>query len=78
MSQSYRAAILGATGAVGAELLELLHSRSFPLAELKLLASERSAGSKLSFGEELLTVEAVSARSFECRSSARISRWLYF
>ncbi|WP_236504971.1 aspartate-semialdehyde dehydrogenase [Tychonema sp. BBK16] len=65
MSQSYRVAILGATGAVGAELLELLHSRNFPLAELKLLASERSAGSKLPFGEELLTVEAVDERSFD-------------
>ncbi|MDQ2096043.1 MAG: aspartate-semialdehyde dehydrogenase [Tychonema bourrellyi B0820] len=65
MSQSYRVAILGATGAVGAELLELLHSRNFPLAELKLLASERSAGSKLPFGGEMLTVEAVEARSFD-------------
>ncbi len=65
MSQSYRVAILGATGAVGAELLELLHSRNFPLAELKLLASERSAGSKLPFGGEMLRVEAVDARSFD-------------
>jgi aspartate-semialdehyde dehydrogenase len=65
LSQSYRVAILGATGAVGAELLELLHSRNFPLAELKLLASERSAGSKLPFGEKLLTVETVSERSFD-------------
>ncbi len=65
MSQSYRVAILGATGAVGAELLELLHSRNFPLAELKLLASERSAGSKLPFGGEMLRVEAVEARSFD-------------
>ncbi len=65
MSQSYRVAILGATGAVGAELLELLHSRNFPLADLKLLASERSAGSKLPFGGEMLRVEAVEARSFD-------------
>ncbi len=65
MSQSYRVAILGATGAVGAELLELLHSRNFPLAELKLLASERSAGSKLPFGGEMLSVEAVGERSFD-------------
>ncbi|TAG93391.1 MAG: aspartate-semialdehyde dehydrogenase [Oscillatoriales cyanobacterium] len=65
MSQSYRVAILGATGAVGAELLELLHSRNFSLAELKLLASERSAGSKLPFGGEMLRVEAVEARSFD-------------
>ncbi len=65
MSQSYRVAILGATGAVGAELLELLHSRSFPISELKLLASERSAGTTLPFGCEMLPVESVSERSFD-------------
>jgi aspartate-semialdehyde dehydrogenase len=65
LSQSYRVAILGATGAVGAELLELLHSRSFPISNLKLLASERSAGTTLAFGGEMLPVEAVSGRSFD-------------
>jgi aspartate-semialdehyde dehydrogenase len=65
LSQSYRVAILGATGAVGAELSELLHSRSFPISELKLLASERSAGTTLPFGGEMLPVEAVGARSFD-------------
>jgi aspartate-semialdehyde dehydrogenase len=65
LSQAYRVAILGATGAVGAELLELLHSRSFPISDLKLLASERSAGTTLPFGGEMLPVEAVSERSFD-------------
>jgi aspartate-semialdehyde dehydrogenase len=65
LSQSYRVAILGATGAVGAELSELLHSRSFPISELKLLASERSAGTTLPFGGEMLPVEAVGERSFD-------------
>ena len=65
LSGSYRVAILGATGAVGAELLELLHSRSFPISNLKLLASERSAGTTLPFGGEMLPVEAVSGRSFD-------------
>ncbi|MBV6621869.1 MAG: aspartate-semialdehyde dehydrogenase [Rivularia sp. (in: Bacteria)] len=60
MSQTYRVAILGATGAVGSELLEILEQRNFPLSELKLLASERSAGKKLSFKGESLSVEAVS------------------
>ncbi|AFY53232.1 aspartate-semialdehyde dehydrogenase [Rivularia sp. PCC 7116] len=60
MSQTYRVAILGATGAVGTELLEILEQRKFPLAELKLLASERSAGKKLTFRGESLSVEAVS------------------
>jgi aspartate-semialdehyde dehydrogenase len=65
LSKSYRVAILGATGAVGTELLELLASRNFPLADLKLLASERSAGQKLKFKGEDLLVTAVSDRSFD-------------
>ncbi len=65
MPSSYRVAILGATGAVGTELLELLESRDFPVSELKLLASPRSAGRTLSFKGESLTVEAVGDRSFD-------------
>ena len=65
MSFQVRVAILGATGAVGTELLELLDSRHFPLAELKLLASSRSAGRTLSFKGEQIPVEAVSEKSFE-------------
>ena len=65
MSQLYRVAILGATGAVGTELLELLEERNFPIAELKLLASPRSAGNKLMFRGQSLTIEAVTAESFK-------------
>ncbi|HEY9728234.1 MAG TPA: aspartate-semialdehyde dehydrogenase [Chroococcales cyanobacterium] len=65
MSSQVRVAILGATGAVGTELLELLQSRNFPVADLKLLASSRSAGRSLSFQGESLPVEAVSEKSFE-------------
>ncbi|MEO1148525.1 MAG: aspartate-semialdehyde dehydrogenase [Cyanobacteria bacterium J06638_22] len=65
MSQSYRVAILGATGAVGTELLQLLAEHQFPLAELRVLASERSAGKQVAFGDETLTVEAVSDRAFD-------------
>ena len=65
MSKKVNVAILGATGAVGQELLSLLAERQFPLKELKLLASPRSAGSKISFGGEEIAVEAVSDRSFE-------------
>lgn len=56
--------MLGATGAVGTELLQLLEERNFPLADLKLLASPRSAGAKLSFRGEELPVEVVGDRSF--------------
>lgn len=65
MSKSYRVAILGATGAVGKELLELLESRNFPVSDIKLLASARSAGRRLPFKGENLPVEAVSEKAFE-------------
>jgi len=65
LSKTYRVAILGATGAVGTELLELLESRNFPVAELKLLASERSVGRSLPFKGENIIVEAVSDRALE-------------
>ncbi|HTL91084.1 MAG TPA: hypothetical protein VL176_01990, partial [Steroidobacteraceae bacterium] len=51
-------AVVGATGAVGIELLRCLEQRRFPLAELRLFASARSAGKRLSFrGEPLLVRE---------------------
>ncbi|MBW4511362.1 MAG: aspartate-semialdehyde dehydrogenase [Scytonematopsis contorta HA4267-MV1] len=65
MSNSYRVAILGATGAVGTELLELLSERNFPLADLKLLASPRSAGKKLLFKGENIPIEPVSEDAFD-------------
>ena len=55
---SYKVAILGATGAVGKELLKLLEERAFPVQELTLLASKRSAGRKFTFkGQEIVTKE---------------------
>lgn len=60
-----RVAILGATGAVGIELLELLETRNFPVEQLKLLASPRSAGKSLIFAGKSLTVEAVNENSFK-------------
>ncbi|EFA72153.1 Aspartate-semialdehyde dehydrogenase, USG-1 related [Raphidiopsis brookii D9] len=65
MSKSYSIAILGATGAVGTELLELLESRKFPVGNLKLLASERSAGKVIQFQGENLVTESVNDRSFD-------------
>ena len=49
MSESYNVAIVGATGAVGETLIEVLEQRNFPVGELFLLASERSAGSSRQF-----------------------------
>ncbi|MGA1621402.1 MAG: aspartate-semialdehyde dehydrogenase [Synechocystis sp.] len=65
MPSPIRVAILGATGAVGTELLELLESRQFPLADLTLLSSPRSAGKLLQFRGENLKVQAVEASSFK-------------
>jgi aspartate-semialdehyde dehydrogenase len=65
LPQTYKVAILGATGAVGTELLELLDQRHFPLADLKLLASPRSAGQKLTFQGETLQIEAVDDDAFD-------------
>ncbi len=65
MSKPINVAILGATGAVGQELLELLESRNFPLGKLKLLASPRSAGSEIIFKGEKLVVEVVSEEAFQ-------------
>ncbi len=64
MSRKYNVAILGATGAVGTELLALLEERNFPLAKLKVLASERSAGKSVRFAGEDLIIEAVTGSSF--------------
>ena len=65
MSEEINVAILGATGAVGQELLDLLQERQFPLNNLKLLASARSAGEKIKFNDRELTVEEVGESSFQ-------------
>lgn len=65
MSDSYNVAILGATGAVGTELLQLLEARNFPLKSLKLLASPRSVGTEVSFRGDAIAVEAVSEKAFQ-------------
>jgi aspartate-semialdehyde dehydrogenase len=62
---AWKAAIMGATGAVGTEFLRILEQRSFPLASLKLLASHRSAGKKLTFAGEELVVEQLGEDSFK-------------
>lgn len=57
-------AIVGATGAVGVEMLLCLEQRNFPLGKLKLLASARSAGKKMIFRGEEVTVEELTHDSF--------------
>jgi len=65
MSESYRVGVLGATGAVGSTILEVLAERDFPASEVVPLASERSAGKRVSFGAGELEVRAVSDESIE-------------
>ena len=65
MNGKYRIAIAGATGAVGVEFLRLLEERKFPVAELRLLASARSAGKTLSFAGQDLTIRELTETSFK-------------
>jgi aspartate-semialdehyde dehydrogenase len=61
MSKTYNVAILGATGAVGETMLAILEQRNFPIGQIHLLASERSAGSTLEFRGDAITVKDVAA-----------------
>jgi aspartate-semialdehyde dehydrogenase len=63
--RKYKVAVVGATGLVGQEMRKILEERNFPLKELKLLASERSAGKKLEFRKEELEVEELKEDSFK-------------
>ncbi len=58
-------AVVGATGAVGTIIRELLESRQFPLKQIKFLASHRSAGKKLAFGGEEFTIQQLHGDAFE-------------
>ncbi|MFY8269095.1 MAG: aspartate-semialdehyde dehydrogenase, partial [Terrimicrobiaceae bacterium] len=65
MSKTYRVAIVGASGAVGVEMLRVMERRNFPAASLRLLASPRSAGKTLVFRGEELPIEPLTLNSFE-------------
>ena len=62
---SFRVAVVGATGAVGREILKTLAERKFPVSEVAALASGRSAGAQVSFGEDkILTVKNLETFDF--------------
>ncbi len=65
MSDQFSVAIMGATGAVGQVMMEILAERNFPVGELRLLASARSAGRTFAFRGEELTVQELREDSFE-------------
>ncbi|WP_099158150.1 aspartate-semialdehyde dehydrogenase [Virgibacillus ndiopensis] len=61
---AYNIAIVGATGAVGQKIVQILEDKKFPIDTLKLLSSERSAGKKLLFNNQEIIVEKATAESF--------------
>src|SRR5881392_923980 len=65
MSAAVNVAIVGATGAVGQEFLTVLAERNFPIKNLKLLASARSAGKKVDFKGQTYTIEELTHDSFK-------------
>ena len=62
--KEYKVAVLGATGAVGQQMMKVLEERNFPVKRLLPLASARSAGRQLSFRGEALTIEEATEASF--------------
>ncbi|MGH7360611.1 MAG: aspartate-semialdehyde dehydrogenase [Candidatus Methylomirabilales bacterium] len=62
--QGYAVAVVGATGAVGETILQILEERKFPVRTLRLFASERSAGRRLRFQEEEVPVEPLVVDAF--------------
>ncbi len=64
MSKKCNVAVVGATGAVGEVMLSILAEREFPVAEIAALASARSAGSQVRFGDRQLTVQDLSTFDF--------------
>ena len=63
--KQYKVAILGATGAVGCEMMKILAERDFPVAELHLLASERSVGQLLPWKGQDIAVELACDEAFK-------------
>jgi aspartate-semialdehyde dehydrogenase len=62
---AYTVAVVGATGAVGTEMIDILEERKFPVGELRPLASARSAGERVSFHDQELVVRELTKDSFE-------------
>ncbi|MFV8827203.1 aspartate-semialdehyde dehydrogenase [Alkalihalobacterium sp. APHAB7] len=65
VEKGYHIAVVGATGAVGQQMLKTLEERDFPIQSVKLLSSKRSAGKKIIFKGEEITVEEATPESFE-------------
>lgn len=64
MAKTYDVAVVGATGAVGETIVEILEQRKFPVGKLYLLASERSAGKQIRFNGKQVTIENLADFDF--------------
>ncbi|HOV87716.1 MAG TPA: aspartate-semialdehyde dehydrogenase, partial [Syntrophobacteraceae bacterium] len=71
--KSFRVAVVGATGAVGNQMIRVLEERGFPVGEIKLLASYRSVGKKLPFKGQDIEVEELKESSFRGVQAALFS-----
>ncbi len=65
MAKTYNVGILGATGAVGMEMIKVLGERNFPVNELRLLASPRSVGKKVNFKGKEIAIKLAEKGAFE-------------
>ncbi|WP_339227759.1 aspartate-semialdehyde dehydrogenase [Oceanobacillus sp. FSL K6-2867] len=62
---AFNVAVVGATGAVGQKIMQLLEEKNFPINKIKLLSSKRSAGKKVVFNNKEVTIEEAKPESFE-------------
>jgi len=65
MDKQYNVAVVGATGAVGQKIVQFLEEKPFEVNNIKLLSSKRSAGKKMLFNGEEITVEEATPESFQ-------------
>ncbi|QQR89091.1 MAG: aspartate-semialdehyde dehydrogenase [Myxococcales bacterium] len=65
MDKSFTVAVVGATGLVGQTMLSILHERKFPIKRLVAVASKRSAGKRVQFGDGEVEVKAIAPQVFE-------------
>ena len=79
MAKSYNVAVVGATGIVGEVFLDILAKRPFPLRSLKLIASPRSAGKKITFGSSptlLRELRILNERTWRA-DAATLGQWRF-
>lgn len=65
MNRKYNVAIVGASGLVGRKMAQVLEERNFPIANLRLFATERSAGKLIKYGNSQIEIEVLSENSFK-------------